>query len=409
MSDTEVLDETRDVSHMPKETEVTGTLHSPVTQQAGNPVSTSSSSTQSTETVAPVKSELPQYPPTMFRREFKVSGQIGEPQGKDTLSFGSLLRQLQRASSRGYTDDEIIDGVVKCIKPHLALKSYIEGRKKLSLADIKPILRAHYLEPSATEIYQQLGAATQNPNETANDFLMRVLNLREKVLLASKDDDGIAYATPLVQQMFIRALRTGLRNEQIRQDVNLVLLDISVTDEKLLVAFSKAESLDQERKQKLQPNRPKVHTVETFDATSDQPAATKLPKTPEAVKKTNLQAEMADLRGMVQSLSLNAEGHRPNTSEADETDELKAEVRYLREQLAYERQLRRGYSADKEGPRGTAPRPRWKREWGCRLCVAQGMGRSCRHCFYCGSDSHQIAACPEKKENTSGAGNGDRL
>jgi len=37
----------------------------------------------------------------MYRREFKITGQIGEPNQKDKLAYTSLERQIQRALKKG--------------------------------------------------------------------------------------------------------------------------------------------------------------------------------------------------------------------------------------------------------------------------------------------------------------------
>ena len=42
-----------------------------------------------------------------------------------------------------------------------------------------------------------------------------------------------------------------------------------------------------------------------------------------------------------------------------------------------------------------------KVEYGCEACCFAGKGRSCTHCFHCGSGDHRYAACPVKKSLNS--------
>ncbi|CAB4011231.1 Hypothetical predicted protein, partial [Paramuricea clavata] len=46
---------------------------------------------------------------SVLRREFKINGQTGEPGQKDKLTFVSLVRQIESASSKGYSETEVID------------------------------------------------------------------------------------------------------------------------------------------------------------------------------------------------------------------------------------------------------------------------------------------------------------
>ena len=56
-----------------------------------------------------------------LRRQFKISGQIGEPEQKDKISFSSLARQIQTGLSQGYDESEIVDGVICSITPGMVL------------------------------------------------------------------------------------------------------------------------------------------------------------------------------------------------------------------------------------------------------------------------------------------------
>ena len=80
-------------------------------------------STQEKGSVPKEKTELPEAPenikatvkveqkPTVsiskFKRDFKISGQIGDVSQKDRLSFSSLVHQIENGLKNDYTEDKI--------------------------------------------------------------------------------------------------------------------------------------------------------------------------------------------------------------------------------------------------------------------------------------------------------------
>lgn len=86
-------------------------------------------------------------------REFKISGQIGEPGKKDWLTFSSLAHQIEQGISKGFPEIEIVDAVIRAIVPGLQLRSYLEGKTNLTLPTLRRILRSHYQKKGATELY----------------------------------------------------------------------------------------------------------------------------------------------------------------------------------------------------------------------------------------------------------------
>ena len=67
-------------------------------------------------------------------------------------------------------------------------------------------LRSHFQEKSATELYQQLTTIVQSPEESPQSFLIRALDLRQKVLFASKEA-GVKIKSDgsLVQGLFLHS------------------------------------------------------------------------------------------------------------------------------------------------------------------------------------------------------------
>ncbi|KAK0141138.1 hypothetical protein N1851_021879 [Merluccius polli] len=113
----------------------------------------------------PVSGTGPGQAPPPWHKEFKISGQIGEPGQKDRLTFSSLARQIEHGLLKGFPETEIVDAVIRAIVPGMQLRSYLEGKSDLKLPTLRRILRCHYQEKSATELYKQLSSEVQGTRD----------------------------------------------------------------------------------------------------------------------------------------------------------------------------------------------------------------------------------------------------
>ena len=127
---------------------------------------------------AEVHDEKPQL--VSWRKEFKLLGQIGEPEQKDKLTFSSVARQIEAGLRKGYPEEEVVEAVIRSISPGHRLRSYLEGRPDLRLDTVRRIIRSHYREKDATSLFQELSTSAQSPKESAHDFVLRSLDLKAK-------------------------------------------------------------------------------------------------------------------------------------------------------------------------------------------------------------------------------------
>ena len=107
-----------------------------------------------------------------FRRQFKTSGQIGEPDEKDKIWFSLLARQIQTGLAQGYVESEIVDGVIRSITPGMVIGSYLETHQDLTLDRLKKILQSHYGAKNTSELfnYQALASLCQSTKESPQAF-----------------------------------------------------------------------------------------------------------------------------------------------------------------------------------------------------------------------------------------------
>ena len=305
---------------------------------------------------------------SIFRRDFKILGVVGELGQKDKLGYQALISQIEAGLAKGYADKEVVSAVVRAVQPGLQLRSYLENMTELTLPRVRKIPRFHFHEKNATELYQLLTNITQQPNEDPQSFLMRALTIRQKVVSASKESgSGIKYDASSVQSLFLHALETGLADETIRAKVRPLTQDPQVADEDLIEVMSLAISAETERSNK-------------FSLTSKGKSAKKEQQKEQQKDQHILatlkavQADLASVRSEVETLRETA----------------------IRQKADSTRPARPG-----NGVTMGARSP------GCQECRRKREGDRCPHCYLCGGLNHIARYCQTKYR--SPPGNAPRL
>jgi hypothetical protein len=243
--------------------------------------------------------------PAIWHKDLKISGLIGEPGQKDRLSFSSLARQIESGLNKGYLEQDIMDSVIRAITPGLQLRSYLEGKADLTLPTLRRILRSHYQEKNATELYKQLTSEAQRAKESPQSFLIRVLDLRQKILFASQEDEsGLKYDPALVQNMFLHTVLTGLQNDRIQSDLQPFLSDPTISDEVLLERLNVACSHESERQSKRKSERSAaVHVTQLNEPVHDPKHQTKQTKFDLISQLKSLSEEIMQIKETIQQPS----------------------------------------------------------------------------------------------------------
>ncbi|CAH3039210.1 unnamed protein product, partial [Porites lobata] len=122
---------------------------------------------------------------SILRRDFKIQGVVGDPGQKEKLGYQALISQIEAGLTKGYSDKEVVSAVVRAVQPGLQLRSYLETMVDLTLPRLRKILRFHFHERNATELYQLLTNIAQQPNEDPQSFLMRALTFADEDLIGA--------------------------------------------------------------------------------------------------------------------------------------------------------------------------------------------------------------------------------
>jgi len=346
-----------------------------------------------------------------LRRQFKISGQVGEPDQKDKISFTSLVRQILSGQNQGYKESEIVDGVIRAISPGMVLRSYLETYKDLSLDRLKKILRSHYGVKNTTELYQSLAGICQGPKESPQAFLMNALDLRQQIIFAcgeGLEDDSLQFDPEHIQRLFLRSVETGLQDESIRAKIRPFLKDPKVTDELLIQQMGAAMSAENERSKKLKcQNKSKANPISVTAVSDDPPknSTSKHQKEQPSDMMAAINAIKAEVESLKNGLKSNKSNPNSNTRGRDGNYQPQRDSDYRPQRDSnYRPQRDSDYQPQRDGDyrpqrddnyrpqQNDSYRPQRRAPPMCSTCQEQGNDK-CPHCFKCGSPSHFARDC----------------
>nr|XP_020481890.1 uncharacterized protein LOC109976004 isoform X3 [Labrus bergylta]XP_020482305.1 uncharacterized protein LOC109976603 isoform X3 [Labrus bergylta]XP_020483510.1 uncharacterized protein LOC109978500 isoform X3 [Labrus bergylta]XP_020515601.1 uncharacterized protein LOC110004405 isoform X3 [Labrus bergylta] len=320
----------------------------------------------------------------------------------------------------------------------MQIRSYLEGKANLTVPTLRRILRSHYQEKSATELYKQLTSEVQGIKETPQNFLIRAFDLRQKILFASQEaESGLKYDPGLVQNMFLHTVLTGLQNDNIKRDLRPYLEQTDISDELLLERMNTAcayETESQNKRKLLGQQRPiNIHSaqsntapVEKNEKPSTQQNSGKIPSTvltqleemrSEMTLLKDLKVEVSQIRESMQQPQYMYRDQQPQTRGLDGTSAQQFpghQMQELPQRYWYTPGPgQRGETAQyqqKFAPQRSFPPQNQRRMRRCFSCQQRGAEDYCTHCFRCGSSEHFLAGCRARGQRHVGGDplNGER-
>lgn len=322
--------------------------------------------------------------PLLQRKEFKIQGgQIGDH--ASDITYSSISKQIDRGLKDRHTEGEIVQAVLRIIKPGI-FKDMLASKDEMSITELKSFLQSHLGEKSSTELFQGLINAKQHDHETPQQFLYRMMGLRQKVLFTSKQTDSdIKYEAQTVQNAFLHTVYQGLneKDKDIRQELKPLLSDPIVTDDALVKQITKTTNEESERKRRLgRATRPKAAQAQSNE--TDHCDVTKVESHPDSKAKYEL---IHQLSAQVQALT-----QVVSSLQAKDKDREKLLACESRPQCTCQHPDRQ-HTHLRKGKR-----------YGCPNCTANHQP-NCNHCFACGEEGHRALGCMKR---TKQQGNGPR-
>jgi len=296
-----------------------------------------------------------------LRKDLKINGIIGGSREREQVTYMGLLSQVDEARVKEYSDDEIARSVRKIVAPGCSLRTLLDAKPDMTLQNVLALIRSFLKEKSSTELFQELNNTCQRENEDAQEFVLRAMELREKIIMASDADGALKYDSQLVQDMFTHTVRTGLLDEGVRGRLDPFLTEgVRVTDEFLISKVNTASSEEKERQNK--QNKTKRVMVNQVQTTTG--------------------AMSADMQSVMQGMR-----------------EMKEKINEIQLEMMQSRRGNVTYGRARGGSRGGFSLSSRGRGWGCQSCREHNRGFDCRHCFRCGEESHRAYECPKATQD----------
>ncbi len=317
-------------------------------------------------------------------QKFKLDGKIGEPGEKDCLSYSSVSFQIRQGITQKYTISEFAYGIITAIKGGNPLRELFEMSETSSIEDILSILRSHYNEKDPSETFQELRRCGQNPGENAHAFVARAITLRKKVHILSQEE-GKSFDAELLKSTFFQSIYTGIKQNNIRMELQSLLQTQTGSDRDLLSAVARASANEKERVDKSK-NKVEINKV-SADSDSDVDSSPQTNKSKKRERK--MEAAINNLTAKVESLST-----------------VTNEIAQLKQQIANPPPPMQQPAVGEAGAANVGnngdqllPQRRFQFRRPQRpifRCEACNLANSpwCAHCFKCGSEEHKRAACP---------------
>ena len=129
--------------------------------------------------------------------------------------------------------------------PSLTLRNVLQSTPNLSLNQLLQYLETHFDERNATDLCSKLTSMVQLPEESEYQYVMRCIEIRQKVILASNKSD-IKYDKELVRKLFYRTLERGLLSSYVIQEIKSLIRN-NASDEDLIAAVTKFSATEKER------------------------------------------------------------------------------------------------------------------------------------------------------------------
>ena len=303
----------------------------------------------------------------VLKKDFVIAGKIGEPENEKDIGYLSIVRQMADGVEKGYTESEVVAAVLKAISPR-SLRSYLSLKKNLKIPKLSQILRLHYQEKSATELYQELINMKQGKKEDPPAFVIRALETREKILFASKEEGEVSYDTKHVQTLCLSTIDSGI-DEEVASIIRPCLV-VGIDDIDLMQEVNKAQVSLKMRKQKFELGGRKTG-ASCSGVMADE---SEILKTLREVKNSmgsveTLKKEMQELRKEMTGMKIHVD--QVNTSNSSRQNN--APLEQQANQTTYNRY------------QGTQFTPQ------CFACKQEN--RDCYHCYKCGSEDHYARGC----------------
>ena len=334
-------------------------------------------------------------------REFKISnGTVG---GDSSLDYSDLISQMKEGVDSGYSEKEVISGVIRATKPGSELRKYLVRHPNMTFKDFKDTLREFYNIRESQNIMDEMRDMVQGPHQPLMKYVMAMCALRDEVFEVAAGEE-CPVGEPLIRKRFVDSLLSGLRSPTIRLEMQAILKQ-NLSDPLLFREVNLITTRQEENEKKLGGGSTKacVKAVEVEDVGKKRGRGKETEWQEETdAKVAILTAQVKKLEVLINKLATSG-GNAPvqfgeEVSMDQKMAQLFNQVQHLTAQMVeYQGALQQGKYGASGGGGGPAggqvgkggQQKKWFRK--CEKC--EESKKFCNHCRKCGEEGHKEAAC----------------
>lgn len=331
----------------------------------------------------------------LFQRDFKIVGTVGAVNTKEALNYISLCSQIVEGSSKGYPPEEIAMAVRKSVCAGTPLRTYLDSKPSMPLEDVVSVVRSYLKEKTSSELFQALTNLAQRADEDAQSFMLRALELRQKVIVSSKIEGSMRFNPEIVGDAFKHTVKTGVRSDHVRAKLDKILSTPTVKDEDVdntIMQILNLAMSEEEEKMIKQKKIAKVNAATASETGGD--ITSTLQKTV-----NSLVTQMKAMQKVMEAPRNEVASYWPKRSERQRSEWPPCESDGYGQNQS---QAGQPQSGGQTGGQATSrkeyqQKANWKKK-GCQKCTASGKS-GCYHCWKCGEDGHFSRQCPQNSLN----------
>ena len=329
-------------------------------------------------------------------RDFKITnGNIGV---KGSLDYSDLIMQMKKGLASGYSEKEVMSGVIDAAKPGSELRKYLvrkENQAPMTYEDFKQTLREFHNVRESQSIMDEMREMVQGEDQDLLKYVMSMCALRDEVFEVSASED-CPPGEALVKKRFVDSLLSGLRKPTVRLEMQAVLKQ-ELSDPKL---FNEVNQIDKRVKENEKKVGSETHAVEVKSVDVSKKNLSRSQRQDDAwrdetaAKLESLVLQVSKLEAMLNKVTgVNASAKSSDGSLEAKMATLLGQVQHLTAQME---EYQAGVAIKNPGASSASSGKKvsfGKFKFRCDDCKPDS--KFCRHCLKCKKEGHKIADCPE--------------